>query len=364
MPPITIGLYCDREDWILGTIAKQIIRVHGNDGRFEFVVTSWQRIMESPIRQTNLLRQCDVIHWLEAESYMYFGSLFPNKSQICTINHCLPGDDRYPQNFEGVRVLTISKWSRDELLLRGFSDASVINTGIDESLFRPLDKDYCRSYLGIDSQRPMFGFFGKETSNPQDRKGVDTLVSAARLVAAKRPLAALISGEGWEKLTADLEQAGVEVFRRPVETLQEMSYLYGAIDLYLCTSRIEGGPVPVLEAMVCERPVISTPVGHVPELIQHGANGLIVPVSAPEAVADAIEGILSDDGLRRRLAQAGRKTILENWTWESVLEPLGSIYEQAAATSGAKKFRLQTTAKSYLTLLLKSFKHRVRAVIR
>ncbi|MCH7802040.1 MAG: glycosyltransferase family 4 protein [Chloroflexi bacterium] len=364
MKPIKVGLYCDREDWILGTIARQIERVHGRSGKFEFLVSSWQKFMDSPVDQTRKLRECDVVHWLEPDGYMRFGSLIRGTPQICTINHSLPGDGRRAEHYAGARVLTISEMSRNELVSRGFPDPAVINTGIDESLFTPLDRNSCRRDLDIATDRLMIGFFGKESSNPSDRKGVQTLIESVSILAPELPLAVMLSGEGWDDLTNRLESLGAQVFHRPVDTLDKMSLLYGAIDLYLCTSRIEGGPVPVLEAMACARPVVSTPVGHIPELIQDGANGLIVPIDAPQQTAEAIRKALNDPEFRRRLAEAGRATILASWTWDKVLKPIGPIYERVAALSDNTRSNGVSATKAMLMLLLRSAKHKMRSASR
>ena len=121
-----IGLYCDNEDWALGYLALQIKRVHGNGGGLTFLVTSWKRFMESPVSQVRALRRCGIIHWLTAHGYFEYGSLFPKIRQICTIHHILPGDNLYPQRFQGVRVLTVSRLSQRALDQRGFP-ASVID---------------------------------------------------------------------------------------------------------------------------------------------------------------------------------------------------------------------------------------------
>ena len=59
---IKIGLYCDCEVWILGTIAKRISRVHGNRELFRFEIRSWQQFMEHPLEQIHRFRRRDIIH--------------------------------------------------------------------------------------------------------------------------------------------------------------------------------------------------------------------------------------------------------------------------------------------------------------
>jgi glycosyltransferase involved in cell wall biosynthesis len=97
--------------------------------------------------------------------------------------------------------------------------------------------------------------------------------------------------------------------------------------LVLCSS-VEGVPNVVLEALAHNRPVIATPVGAIPELVEDGVNGRLVPVGDPEALAAAMRDLL-DDATWMALAGAARPSV-EKFSWprlvdqvESELEALG-----------------------------------------
>lgn len=355
---LRVGLYCDREDWILGTIARQIKAVHEGSGQFRFNISSWPRFLESPFSQIRIFKGCDIIHWLSPQGYGDLGALFPGAKQICTIHHCLPNDNNYPQKYCGSRVLTISKQTLNELKRRGFRDTVIVNDGVDEKIFQPLDKTHCRQLLNISGKRPLIGFFGKETSNPQDRKGTQMLLETLRLVNETLPVALLISGEGWGSLVERVESLGVEVFRRRAATLDKMPVFYGALDLFLCTARIEGGPVTVLEAMACERPVVSTPVGHVPDLIRNGENGFVVSIDDAPAAANILDLLMDNKANNARLGHAARETILENWTWDKVLQPLGRIYLEVANGDALNQASHFEAVQAYMMLFIKSLRQR------
>jgi len=78
----------------------------------------------------------------------------------------------------------------------------------------------------------------------------------------------------------------------------------------LCTSKHEGGPLPIIEALACGRPVISTPVGVVHEVVQHGVNGLIIERNRA-SLSGAIQSILNDSRILQRLAEGTAKGLLE-----------------------------------------------------
>jgi glycosyltransferase involved in cell wall biosynthesis len=356
---IRVGLYVDREDWVLGTIAHQIQKVYRQSGKFVFHLTSWRHFMESPKREMHILRGCDVIHWLSPHDYSRLVYLFPKVRHICTINHCLPEDDNKPHRFQNTQILTISNISMEELLSRGFSQVTVIYEGVDNTIFKPMDREQCRQVLGIQTTRPLIGFFGKGSSNPQDRKGSKTLIAAALLLGKLHPIAILISGEDWGGLIRELESVGTEVFRRHVQEVEEMPLLYGALDAYVCTSKVEGGPVTLLEAMACERPVVTTPVGHVPELIRDRENGLVVPIDNPKATAHALEDILYDPKWAHQMAKSGRETVLENWIWEKSLGPLGDIYQKVVASDLVRKISVLETFDAYFKLFVRSIRYRM-----
>jgi glycosyltransferase involved in cell wall biosynthesis len=82
------------------------------------------------------------------------------------------------------------------------------------------------------------------------------------------------------------------------------------MDIFVCPSLLEGGPLVVLEAMQMGRPVVATRVGWNPELIQHGENGLLVNASEPESLALAIDSLLADRQLRDRLGARAKESTL------------------------------------------------------
>ena len=89
-------------------------------------------------------------------------------------------------------------------------------------------------------------------------------------------------------------------------------YEAGDIDMIVLPTLHEGIPVCLMEAMAYGVPVVSTPVGGIPELLRDGA-GIMVPSKAPLALADAIEQVINDGELRKRMSQAGRQRVEEKF---------------------------------------------------
>jgi glycogen synthase len=94
-------------------------------------------------------------------------------------------------------------------------------------------------------------------------------------------------------------------------------------------SHREGLPMVLLEAMAHARPVVATPVGGMRSLVEDGVTGLLVPAGDPKALREAIERLLGDRDLRRRLGEAGRARVTELCSWNRVAEATLDAYAAA-----------------------------------
>ncbi|MFW6089702.1 MAG: glycosyltransferase family 4 protein [Gemmatimonadota bacterium] len=158
-------------------------------------------------------------------------------------------------------------------------------------------------------------------------KGVDILLDAWPSVVRRVPTARLlVVGEG--PLRDDLEArlATHGAVRNSVDFLgyrSDVPHILHAVDLLALPSRSEGMPLAVLEAFACGLPVVAHAVGGVPELVVDGVNGRLVPLR-PAALATALADVLSDAGLRERLANAARASVepLGLWVYTERLELL------------------------------------------
>ena len=105
-------------------------------------------------------------------------------------------------------------------------------------------------------------------------KGLDTLEIVAREARKSIPnLHVCFLGLGWDEEVREFQQQGISANYTGFIPQSWLPAFYSSIDVHLVTSRIEGGPVTVLEAMACETPVVTTRVGLVPHTIVDGKNG-------------------------------------------------------------------------------------------
>jgi glycosyltransferase involved in cell wall biosynthesis len=91
-------------------------------------------------------------------------------------------------------------------------------------------------------------------------------------------------------------------------------------------AKVADVPLTVVEPMACGKPVISTSVGAIPEVVQHGTNGLLVRPSSAKQLSEAINSIVQNDSLRTRFSSNARKSA-ELYRSDSVIGRLTNIYE-------------------------------------
>src|SRR6185437_16524997 len=104
-------------------------------------------------------------------------------------------------------------------------------------------------------------------------------------------------------------------------------------------SHAEALPMSLLEAMAAGCPVIASAVGGIPDLVQHGKNGLLVSRGEPSALARALKALLDDPDLAARLGRGARATIAGRYTPNHVLERLEQIYGGLGVPRGPRRAR-------------------------
>jgi glycosyltransferase involved in cell wall biosynthesis len=112
----------------------------------------------------------------------------------------------------------------------------------------------------------------------------------------------------------------------------ELQQLYARAAVVACPSRREGFGVACLEAMAHGRPVVATRIGGLLDLVVDGETGIVVPPRNPAALRSALERLLADPALRRRLGAAGRDRARTHFSWEKVTDATLAAYAEAVGT--------------------------------
>jgi glycosyltransferase involved in cell wall biosynthesis len=121
-------------------------------------------------------------------------------------------------------------------------------------------------------------------------------------------------------------------FARGFVQHDELHQLYARAAVVACPSRREGFGVACLEAMAHGRPVVATSVGGLLDLVVDGETGIVVPPRDPAALRSALERLLADPQLRRKLGAAGRDRARTHFSWETVTDATLAAYAEALGT--------------------------------
>jgi glycosyltransferase involved in cell wall biosynthesis len=201
----------------------------------------------------------------------------------------------------------------------GYEQISIMGNGVNTDLFRPAAKK--------SQDRPHYIL---TVGRLAPGKGLDDLIQCARIVLESNPdIRFLIAGSGplEKSLKLRISALGLESnisLLGQISDRNEMVRLYQNATIILHPSHYEGLPTVILEAMACEKPVIATIVGGIPDLISDGINGVLVNPRSPAALAMAIQNVLKDPG---NLGAAALVTIKENYSWQILASKYEDVYQ-------------------------------------
>ena len=174
-----------------------------------------------------------------------------------------------------------------------------------------------------------------------EKKGLDTLVAALALLPQTAPWRWTHVGGGdltakLKKQAAALDLDGKITWRGGLAQ-EDVLALYQASDVFALPCRIAGDgdrdglPNVLVEAQSQGLAVISTPVSAIPELVEDGVNGLLVPPDAPQALADAILRLIDDPALRHKLGKAGAAKVRASFSHTEGIAKLLALFERGLA---------------------------------
>src|SRR5919112_3985863 len=168
------------------------------------------------------------------------------------------------------------------------------------------------------------------------RKGIRFLLEAAAQLKPRFPdLKVVLAGDGFERpqlarLADDLGIAQDVTFLGWVPNAELPPY-YRAAAVSVIPSLEEGFGIPAAEAMGCEVAVVASDAGGLPEVVEDGVTGLVVPRGDVPALAQAIGNLLDDPERRRRMGVAGRRRALELFDWDRTAEQFEQVYREVGA---------------------------------
>jgi hypothetical protein len=195
------------------------------------------------------------------------------------------------------RAAAIVAWSRwaAESVSRDYgvdpAKVRVIPPGVDLQAWRPLIEH------GVTGGVPRVLFVGGDFV----RKGGPALIDTLGDVIGRSCELHLVTGAG--NIPA---RPGLHVHRGLKPNSDALRRLTAECDIFALPTRKDFMPLAILEAMACGLPVVATRLGGIPEQVEDGVSGILVPPNDPAALASALRGLLADEARRRQMGRAGR----------------------------------------------------------
>jgi glycosyltransferase involved in cell wall biosynthesis len=253
-------------------------------------------------------RRCAMCHWDESRSYMREERL---------------------RNFETDAVVMTSRATRKEWLS--------IETDWPAEKIRMIPN-------GVKVPRePSSGLGGLligNVANFRPLKGQEVLIEAFARVSRRFPEARLaIAGRDVDQLSGAAKRTGVKDRVKLAGEVADPGRIYRRMAVYAHPSHTEGLSNAILEAMSFGLPVVASRAGAMPDLVENGVNGYLVPPGDREALAGAIESLLGDESRRRRMGEAARARAIEDFSIASVAARHEQLFRECldAAVSGDGK---------------------------
>jgi len=162
-------------------------------------------------------------------------------------------------------------------------------------------------------------------------KGQRYLVDAAHLVVQHVPDARFIilgEGELREHLEKQVHEHHLEKHVLLPGFRTDVLGCIKGFDLFVMSSVTEGLGTSLLDAMACGRPIVATRAGGIPEIVEDGVNGTLVPPRDAASLAAAIVRALQDDGWRRRTGEAGLARVRERFTVDRMVSETAAVYRR------------------------------------
>jgi len=284
----------------------------------------------------------DILHTHNYKSDIVgLGAVLLGKTKWVATNHVWHGLDQKLQFYERIdafvlrfaaRVVAVSSEIKKDLVTKNIlaEKVQVIDNGIDIDRFnRSRSVEKLKEDLSINKGDAVVTIVGR--LSPE--KGHETFLKAAKDVAAKKKdVKFLIVGDGpinaeLRVMASQLNLNGHVVF---TGVRKDMDGIYAISDLMVNASSIEGLPMTILEAMAAKVALIVTPVGAVPQVIQHGVNGIICPVGDAVGLAKEVCSLIDEPSRRKNLTERAYRDVCDRFSSATMVQQYRQIYESIA----------------------------------
>lgn len=223
----------------------------------------------------------------------------------------------------------------------------VIPNGIDPDEYRLVERPDILQKHGVDPAKPFVLFVGRITR----QKGIVHLVNAIEHLREGTQVVLCAGAPDTEDIAREMEAAVAAarsagrydiIWIADMLPREETIALYAGAAVFVCPSVYEPFGIINLEAMACETAVVASAVGGIPGIVVDGETGVLVPLEARGAadfeprdadrfsrdLAEAVNRLMDDEDMRRRMGEAGRRRVVERYSWRAVAARTVQFYEE------------------------------------
>ena len=263
--------------------------------------------------------------------HVFHGYFSPMKTRVFqTIERSL--------GFATHRIIVVGEGQRAEIANYGIAPLrklEAIRLGLELGGFLNAEsmRGGLRRELRIGDDVPLVGIVARLVPI----KAHEVFFQASVLLLRDEPRARFVvvgDGERRAELAALADSLGIGQAVTFLGWRRDMANVYADLDVVALTSLNEGSPVALIEALAAARPIVSTAVGGVPEVVIDGTTGLTVPPSDPSAFAEAVLKLLRDRELGAQLGAAGRRHVYPRYDSSRLVDDVGNLYLRELAGRG------------------------------
>jgi|SRR3989339_1185336 len=298
----------ERADWVINEIAKETA-----------AKLNRQYPGLAKVAYSTYFLKNKILHFSSINTLVDDGRLvkFHNSNRaVLTWYHVIENDKRMALIPEINKIVsfvhTACQLTYNKLLASGFpaNKLVLIPESIDLNRFRvysTIEKDKIKNKLNLPSDKMIIGSFQKdgvgwkEGNGPKLIKGPDIFCSVVENLVKNHPVHVLLTGPARGYVKNRLRSAGISFTHIFFKNYYEVVDYYNVLDLYLITSREEGGPKAILESWACGVPLVSTAVGMALDVIINEKNGFLAPIGSVEKITNYSDKLINDPALRAKI---------------------------------------------------------------
>ena len=307
-----------------------------------------QKLISARTTSLDIFLQNKIVHYGSINTFLDENGIKNKKIKqknkvVVTWFHVPPDDVRVEHilllNKYADIVHTSCNLTREKLIKHGLKKEKivVIPLGVDLSIFKPkikAERGKIKKKLNIPNDKVIIGSFQKdgegwgEGLKPKLVKGPDIFLKVVQNISKKFPVFVLLTGPARGYVKNGLEKMGVPYRHDYLQNYYDIVDYYNALDLYLVTSREEGGPKAILESMACGVPLVTTKVGMAPDILTDQENAMLVEKENIDGLIKSVATILKNKKLKTQITTKALNDVVK-YKWDVIVKQYyQQIYKQ------------------------------------